>query len=319
MNPKQIYGLIGFPVAHSLSKKMQEAAFAACGINAEYRLIPVEPEKLADFLTKNMPVSDAGGKKICLKELSGFNITIPHKVRAREMLEKNFPAAGAAVSALDSYYLKLTGAVNTVKKEGDTLCCWNTDAGGFLRALFEDLKFKETKGRSVLLLGCGGAGRAVVAALSWRDLDVGRVYIYEKNPEAIKSTQEYFSRLPPEWVDLLKQKTAFIAKEEIPQALTRCSLLINASPVGMENDEGSVIDRGLLRKNKQLSVYDVVYNRTTRLIRDAQGLGLPASGGLGMLLFQGVYAFRYWIGIWPDVNIMRRALEKGMEGLCSQQ
>ncbi|MDI6605664.1 MAG: shikimate dehydrogenase [Candidatus Omnitrophota bacterium] len=314
MNPKQIYGLIGFPVEHSLSKKMQQAAFAACGINAEYRLIPVAPEKLQDFLLKNLALSDLDGNEICLKELSGFNITIPHKVKARQILEENFPLPGRDLSALDYYYLKLTGAVNTVKKEGNTFCYWNTDAGGILRSLSEDLKFKETKGKSVLLLGCGGAGRAVIAALSWKDLGIEKIYIYENNEQALAAAKKHFFNFSTSY-GFQKEKLLFIDKNNLSDTMTKIQLLVNATPVGMKDDSGSAINRGLLSLNKDLSVYELVYNRKTQLIKDAEGMGLPAAGGLGMLLFQGVYAFKYWTGIWPDLNIMRRALEEGMEGL----
>ncbi|MFH0762735.1 MAG: shikimate dehydrogenase [Candidatus Omnitrophota bacterium] len=319
MSPKEIYGLIGCPVKHSLSKKMHEAAFRACGINAEYRLIPIEPEKLPDFLTKNLAVSDVDGNQITLKDLSGFNVTIPHKVRARQILEENFPLAAGkeGLSALDHYYLKLTGAVNTVKKEGKSFCYWNTDAGGILRSLFEDLKFQETKGRSVLLLGCGGAGRAVIAALSWKELGIEKIYIYENNRQALDAARNHFSNFSEGGFQ--KEKLVFIDKSNLSDAITKAHLLVNATPVGMKDDSGSDVNKALLSKNLNLSVYELVYNRKTQLVKDAEELGLAVSGGLGMLLFQGVYAFKYWTGIWPDVNIMRRALEEGMEGLCSQQ
>ncbi|MFH0935697.1 MAG: shikimate dehydrogenase [Candidatus Omnitrophota bacterium] len=310
MSPKAIYGLIGYPVEHSLSKKMQEAAFKACGIDAEYRLIPVQPEQLQDFLTKNLAVADIDGNQISLKELSGFNITIPHKVEAKRILQENFPITGAGLSALEYYYLELTGAVNTVKKEAEALRYWNTDAGGFFRALSEDLKFTETKGKSVLLLGCGGAGRAVVAALSWKDLGIEKIYIYETSQQAAAAAEKNF--LSFSQAGFQKEKLAFIDKDSLSESIRKVQLLVNATPVGMKDDSGSVIDKGLLSLNKNLSVYDVVYNRKTRLVKDAESLGLPVSGGLGMLLFQGVYAFKYWTGSWPDAGLMRRALEEGV-------
>ncbi|MBC8436287.1 MAG: shikimate dehydrogenase [Candidatus Omnitrophica bacterium] len=310
MSPKAIYGLIGYPVEHSLSKKMQEAAFAACGIDAEYRLIPVKPEQLQDFLSKNLAVADLGGNQIALKDLSGFNITIPHKVEAKRILQENFPPAGIGLSALEYYYLQLTGAVNTVKKEAETLRYWNTDAGGILRALSEDLKFTETKGKSVLLLGCGGAGRAVVAALSWKDLGIEKIYIYENNEQAAAAAKKHF--LSFSQAGFQKEKLAFIDKDSLSESIKKARLLVNATPVGMKDDAASVIDKSLLSLNKNLSVYEVVYNRKTQLIKDAESLGLPVCGGLGMLLFQGVYAFKYWTGSWPDAGLMRRALEEGV-------
>lgn len=311
MSPKAIYGLIGYPVEHSLSKKMQEAAFKASGIEAEYRLIPVQPEQLQDFLTKNLAVADIDGNQTSLKELSGFNITIPHKVEAKRILQENFPLTGRGLSALEYYYLELTGAVNTVKKEAGALRYWNTDAGGFFRALSEDLKFTETKGKSVLLLGCGGAGRAVVAALSWKDLGIEKIYIYETSQQALASAKKNFLSFSQAVFE--KDKLVFIDKDSLSENIKKVQLLVNATPVGMKDDSGGAVDKGFLSLNKDLSVYDVVYNRKTRLMQDAESLGLPVSGGLGMLLFQGVYAFKYWTGSWPDAGLMRRALEEGVK------
>ena len=125
MNPdKKIYGLIGYPVKHSLSALMHNAAFKEAGINAEYRLFEVAPQELEGFLLK----------KAFAENIYGFNITIPHKIKAREILGKNYPAVREAMTAVDWYYLELTAAVNTVKREKDKLLYWNTDAGGFFRS-----------------------------------------------------------------------------------------------------------------------------------------------------------------------------------------
>jgi len=300
---KKIYGLIGYPVKHSLSPAMQTAAFKDMNINAEYRLFEVKPQGLEDFLLK----------RIFEEDISGCNITIPHKVKAKEILEKEFPPVRETMTAVDWYYLELTGAVNTVKNDNSRLLYWNTDAGGFFRSLFEDLKFQETKGKSVLIIGCGGAGRAVIAALSWDGLGVKKIYIYENSPAAQDSAKKHFFGLPQ--AAYLKDKLEFISEGEIKEAIKKCHLLVNASPVGMKDDEGSVITKELLEENRGLSVYDVVYNRKTRLIRDAEELGYPAAGGLGMLLYQGVYSFRYWTGLWPKPELMRKALEEEVNKL----
>lgn len=304
---KQVYGLVGYPVGHSLSPAMQAAAFKEAGINAEYRLFEVKPGELEDFLLN----------RVFQEGIRGLNITIPHKIKAKEILEKNYPAKKRAMTAVDWYYLELTGAVNTVKREGGALLYWNTDAGGFFRSLFEELKFKETKGKSALIIGCGGAGRAVVAALSWDALSVEKIYIYENSPEAIKSAEGHFFGLAQ--ADSLRKRIEFIPEEKIKQAIRGCHLLVNASSVGMKDDRGSVITREVLKENKGLSVYDVIYNRKTQLIRDAEALGYPAASGLGMLLYQGVYSFKYWTGGWPNLDVMRRALEEEVAKLCSQQ
>ena len=155
-----IYGLIGYPVKHSLSPAIHNAAFKACGINAEYRLFEVKPEELEDFLLKDIPVKDVNGNSFSSQEIIGFNVTIPHKVRTREILESNFPFdKNANQQHRDLFYVMLSGAVNTVKRENGKLSYFNTDAEGFLKSLEGDLNFV-TKDKKVLIIGCGGAGRS---------------------------------------------------------------------------------------------------------------------------------------------------------------
>ncbi len=303
-SPK-IYGLIGYPVKHSLSPEMHNAAFRALKINAEYRLFEIKSEDLEDFLLKNIPIKDTKGENFFSQDIMGFNITIPHKVKAREILEKEFPYNQDAVLIQDDlYYVKLSGAINTVKRTGTKLEYWNTDAPGFFKALTQKgplcLDF-DPKGKTIFVIGCGGAGRAVIAGLGYRENASSRIYIYDNNKKVVKSTQDFFSKF-----EYLKDKLEFILAEDIPKVIKNCDLLVNASPVGMKEDDGSVIDRKLLHQD--LYVYDVVYNRKTQLIKDAESLGLPAIGGLGMLLYQGVDAFNLWTGQKAPVEGMRKAL-----------
>ena len=175
-SPK-IYGVLGYPASHSLSPKMHNAAFRALGINAEYRLFEVKPQELENFLLRPIPVKDIDNWLVSKADIFGFNITIPHKVRAKEILEKKFPIDDTEALLLeDQYYVKLSGAVNTVKKGIDKLYYYNTDASGFLRSLEKGLKFN-TKGKNVLIIGCGGAGRALIASLSWKESGIKKVYI----------------------------------------------------------------------------------------------------------------------------------------------
>jgi len=299
---KQLYGLVGFPVAHSLSKKMQEAAFKDKEIDAEYKLFEVKPENLESFLTE----------KAFEKGLAGFNITIPHKIRAREILEKNFPGGQeSSRTQINSYYVKLTGAVNTVKVVGKRLEYFNTDASGFRRSLQESLKFDQN-GKEILLIGCGGAGRAVIAALGWRNLGVKRIYIYDTNGQSINSAKEHFSNSPH--ADFLPDKLQFIQKDDLEKVIKGCSLLVNASPIGMKNPKESPIDKNLLPQ-EGLNIFDVVYNKEgkTQLIKDALARDLPVAGGLEMLLYQGADAFSIWTQQEAPIDEMRKALNKGIQ------
>lgn len=288
---------------------MHNAAFCALKINAEYRLFEIEPAKLEKFLVDNIKVLDTQGDEFYSQDIVGFNITIPHKVRAREILEKKSPFDKDAPQMLDTlYYVKLSGAVNTVKREGNELRYWNTDATGFLRSLKEVLEF-EPRGKKVLVIGCGGAGRAIIASLSWINVGIEKIYINDIDAKAINSAKEHFSQLPQ--FPHLKDKLEFIPTDDMPKAIKNCDLLVNASPIGMKGEDISVVDKNLL--HKELYVYDVVYNRNTetRLVKDAKSLGLPVADGLSMLLYQGVDAFNLWMDpIEAPVEVMRQALNE---------
>ncbi len=296
MASPRIYGLIGNPVKHSLSPLMHNAAFKSLGINAEYRLFEITPEKLENFLLK-----EVFSENIC-----GLNITIPYKVKAREILEDNFPFGqkGSLIQE-NLYYVKLSGAVNTVKREDDKLSYYNTDATGFLRSLRQDLQF-QSKSKNVLLIGCGGAGRAIIAALSWKQ-GVDKIYVNDMIPDAMDSAKKHFSAIPH-----LKDRLKFVSREEIPNIIKNCSLLINASPLGMKGENISAIDKSLF--HKELTVYDIVYNREkeTKLIREAKEYGLKVADGLTMLLYQGIDAFELWTGKDAPVEVMRNALKGGI-------
>jgi len=253
------YGIIGWPVKHSLSPAMHNAAFKALGIDAEYRKFEVKPTELEDFLLNR-------------KDVLGFNVTVPYKVRAKQILDK---VVDEKIDCVD--------AINTVKREGNKLKYANTDVAGFLTSLKEDLKF-DHKDKNVLLIGCGGAGRAVIAGLS---KDVQKIYAYDSNPDAIKSAG----------------KVQRISAKEIPTIIKDCQLLVNATPIGMKQGDSSPIDKKLFHKN--LFVYDVVYNRETDLVKAAKP---RATGGLGMLLYQGAHAFEFWTGKPAPIDVMRKAI-----------
>ena len=281
---------------------MHNAAFRKLGIDAEYKLFEKTSEKLESFLTEEVYALD----------LAGFNITIPHKIRAKEILEKKFPLKQEnSLIQENSYYVKLSGAVNTVKKTGQSLEYYNTDASGFRRSLSESLKFNPS-GKEVLVIGCGGAGRAIIAALSWKKSGCKKIYIYDIDGQSIKSAKEHFLSNSPH-ANFLSDKLKFISGDDLQEAIKKCSLLVNASPIGMKNPQDSPIDKSLL--HKELSVYDVVYNRNdkTQLIKDALARDLPVADGLEMLLYQGADAFNIWTGKQAPIEVMRKALNKGIQ------
>ena len=309
-----VYGIIGWPVKHSLSPVMQEAAFKKLGIKAKYIKIPI-PIKPADslesFLLNRKAFNDTDRKSVRIGDLVGFNVTIPHKIKAREILEKNYPLEkNKSLVQEDLYYVKLTGAINTVKRDESILKYGNTDAPGFLKALEEDLKF-DTNNKNVLLLGCGGAGRAIIAALSWKQMKVNKIYVYELSKEQVVSTKSHFSTLSKDWQGMLERKVEFVSVENIAEKIKNSQLLVNASPVGMNEGDPSPIDKELLRLRRDLCIYDVIYNRETQLVKDAKSLGRKAVTGENMLAWQGALAFSYWIDECRPVDVidkMKKAL-----------
>ncbi len=288
------YGLIGYPVKHSFSAAMHNAAFSHLGMDKEckYTLFEIKPDDLESFLLERT-------------DLAGFNITVPHKIKAKEILEQNFENTSATLD-----FPILVGAVNTVGRREDGSIWWtNTDAPGFVKSLKSDLGFSETEESDALIFGCGGAGRAVMSGLALEDKGLVRnIYVYEINEQNKQDVLVYYNDMPK-----MRDKLKFISKDQIAGKIKTCSLLVNTTPVGMKDDSISLIDKKLLHND--LVVYDVVYNRQTKLLKDAKEKGLKACGGLGMLLYQGVLAFQYWTGVAPSEveDIMRKTLEGELE------
>lgn len=291
--PKKIYGLIGFPVKHSLSPAMHNAAFRELGIPAEYRLFEIEPSKLEGFFNNNL-IPDINGNNIRLRELSGFNVTIPHKVKILELI-------GATTGYKSDDSVNLVDAVNTVKVYSDHLEAFNTDGEGFWRHLTKYLKF-EIAGKTVAIIGAGGASRAISAYLclhkaktiSIFDIKNGRLEMLVDNLQGMFNGDD---------VDIRKAYSI----EDLD--IANCDLLVNATPIGMKEDDPCLVDEKLIHRN--LLVYDLIYNpKQTKLLKVAQEKGAQVSNGLGMLLYQGAAAFEIWIGRQAPVDVMREALLK---------
>ncbi|MDD5495793.1 MAG: shikimate dehydrogenase [Candidatus Omnitrophica bacterium] len=278
---KQKYGIIGHPVTHSLSPAMQNAAFAASGIDASYEIFDVEPGDLEAFLTN---AADNG--------ISGLNVTIPHKIKAKEYIEKKGMLDGNA---------ERLGAVNTVKVIDGALNGFNTDGPGFYRSLIEDLKF-EPEGKNILVLGTGGAATAIIMYLGNSPRTIFVTDIDMKRCEDLKTHyRKYFD----------EKRLRVVETFGLGDAVKECQLLVNATPVGMKEEDGLPLDKDLLHPG--LYVYDLVYNRReTELVKEANRMKLHAVTGLGMLLYQGAIAFEIWTEKKPPVDVMRKALKEAI-------
>ena len=305
-----LYGLIGYPVKHSLSPFMHNAAFAACGIEARYLLFEINPNSLRDFLLNDVAVKDTKQNSFSSLDILGFNVTIPYKIRTKEILQSKFPFdVSSSLLNQELLYVILSGAVNTVKRQKDRICYYNTDSPGFMKSLKEDLKF-DTNNKKVLVMGLGGAGRAVIAGLSSEASGVARIYAYDISKVALESCRKHFSEAASFIEDFFSDKIEFVSKEDLAEVLSDCKLLVDATGVGLRKEDISVVSKELLHKD--LSVYDLVYNKDTRLTRDARSIGCPVQGGLGMLLYQGALSFKIWTGKPAPVAVMRRALEEAV-------
>jgi len=274
----KIYGIIGHPVKHSLSPAMQNAAFRASGIDAEYRTFDVAPHELEDFLGS-----------LDKEQISGINVTIPHKIGAKDYIARH--------GVLDENAKRL-GAVNTIKVTGSKPEGFNTDGPGFYRSLVEELKF-EPEGKTILILGAGGAATAVTMYLGNGPKEI---FIYDVDGKRCEDLKAHYS-------GYYGVERLHIVKGSLERAIEGADLLINATPVGMKEGDPSPVDKDLLHTG--LYVYDLVYNRkTTALVAEATKAKLHALTGTGMLLYQGAIAFEIWTGKKAPVGVMRRALRE---------
>lgn len=264
----KITGIFGWPVEHSLSPLMHNSAFNKLNLNFVYLPFPVKPSELKSATAAIRSLN-----------LVGVNVTVPHKENIIMYLDE-----------LDEYANKI-GAVNTVLNDNGKLKGFNTDAYGFMLSLKEK-KIKVTD-KKVLLLGAGGAAKAVAAVIE-TEKPKGFL-VYDINKEKSQKLSKKFKCIP-------------VSKDEIPLILKDIDLLINATPVGMSTKDGTPI--ALDGVKKTLFVYDLIYNRKTKLIKDALSRGLKACDGLSMLLYQGVRAFEIWTNRKAPIVAMRSSLVK---------
>lgn len=272
----EIYGLIGYPVRHTYSPLMHNAAFESLRINAVYLPFEVRPRDLKSNL-------------FCMESIGvrGLNVTIPHKEKVLKYLDEIDREAS------------LIGAVNTIVNKGGRLRGFNTDGRGFVISLKENFGISP-KGKRFFIMGAGGAARAISFSLALRG--ARRIVLVDViSKKAIKLAQSLSRETSCEAIALRKDKRA------MREMILSSDVFINATPCGMKTKDPRVIDPKLLHKG--LFVYDIIYNvAITKLLRDAKERGAHTSGGIGMLLHQGALSFKLWTGKTPPINIMRKAL-----------
>lgn len=274
------FGLAGFPLVSSLSPCIHQTALKSTGLAGDYKLFPLKSGSSFERLLLLLRQGD----------LHGLNVTIPHKQTVFSMVDQLSPTA------------QMSGAVNTVFMRNDQLVGDNTDVVGFLTDLHDKIGSK-VENKNVLILGAGGAARAVVIGLlsvgwkvsvSARKSEQAQKLVNDLSPWA---REGYLSDLPLEGVCL---------SEEI----AKYSLLVNASSAGMYPNvfddplpEGVPVTEGLV-------LYDLIYNPiATVLMRRFRKAGNPAHNGLGMLIEQGALSFELWTGMHVNRQVLWDAVE----------
>ncbi len=264
----KITGIFGYPIEHTLSPLMHNAAFKAIGINFCYLPFRVKPENLGTAV-------DA----IRALNIVGVNITIPHKVNVMSFLDEINEEA------------LFIGAVNTILNKDGRLTGYNTDGRGFMKSLEEN--GIDIKNKKVLIIGAGGAARAV------------GYYICKEAASLIISgrTRQKADRLAD---DLRNISKCQISVTDSIEDLKSYDIIVNSTPLGLKEDDPLPVKIDNLFNHQVIC--DLIYKETP-LIKEARKRNCKTLNGLGMLLWQGVLAFRIWTSKEPPVEIMRKALE----------
>ncbi len=273
----QFCGVIGKPVGHSLSPAIHNAAFRALGLNFVYLAWQVDT------------IGDAVKGLRALGNFRGASVTIPHKVAAMQFLDHVEATA------------KRIGAINTIMADKGELSGYNTDATGALRALREG--GVELKGRRIVVLGSGGAARAIAVALAADSGVENLTLLGIEDSERTRLAQDIRS------VGGATVEDSHLDEAALRRVLPDSHVLIHCTPVGMSpKSDSTCVPASLLHSG--LAVMDIVYNpRETQLLKDAKFAGCKTIPGLEMFLNQAVTQFELWTNQAAPVAVMRTVLE----------
>ena len=284
INPPIRLGVLGDPVAHSLSPQMQKAALEACQIDMQYGRFQISPGELGEAL-----------KLIRALDFVGANLTAPHKI-----------AACAFMHELDANARRV-GAVNTIKLENAKLRGYNTDGKGFARAIRQEFAI-DLRDLRVMILGTGGAARAIAMQCAKENCE--RLVIInrtvEKANQLAGELREFFAG--PRVLGPVARLQAIPWEESsIRFQIAHLDLIVNATPLGLNRSDPSPIPARLLAPH--LMIYDTVYGETrTAFVSAAVEAGARSANGLAMLVHQGALAFEIWFERDAPIEVMRQAL-----------
>ena len=271
---KKVYGVIGDPIEHSLSPVMHNAAFEALGLDAIYLAFRVAEHELGDAIR--------GAKSL---GIAGLNVTIPLKEKALAFVDADDVATRI-------------GAINTIAFTSGTPTGYNTDGIGALTVLKE--RVGEIRGKEVLILGAGGAARAIAFYL---DAEGARLTIANR-------TEDRAAMLAS---SLHNAGFISLSEDELKRHIRDADILINTTPVGMyPRVDATLVNARMM--HPELVVFDIVYNPAeTKLLREAKKAGVQTIiEGVKMLVYQGAASFRIWTGMEPPVEVMESAVRKAL-------
>ncbi len=271
--------LIGYPLSHSMSPVIQNAAFRHLSLPYEYHLHPIDAEELPNFVTGEL-------RSINIR---GANVTLPHKVTVMPFLDECDASA------------KAIGAVNTIVNDSGRLKGYNTDGTAALRAITE--VYGSIDKANIVMIGAGGAARAVGYQLS---RSAKQLTIFNRD---IDNAEKLANRLQHETTS----KISVVDQSQLENVIKSADILINTTPIGMEpHPDESPVDSSML--HPKLLVFDLVYNpERTRLIQEAELAGSRILSGIKMLVYQGAEAFKLWTGVEPPEALMMTAIKTKLE------
>ena len=266
------YCIIGDPIDHSLSPAIHNAAFTTLGLNCSYIAFRVQEGQLKNSMDSLRAIN-----------IGGFNVTMPHKVTVLNYVDRSDKIA------------EMVGAANTVNNEGGKLHAYNTDVVGFIEPLCQ--RKIDLNGFEALILGAGGAARAVAVALS-QEKGVSKINIFNRDIDRSTSLANIINKSGIE--------TGIISQDDLQKIAFRSNLIVNTTPLGMKNEQSLIKTSSI---SKESIVYDIVYKPIeTKLLENARTAGAQVIYGYEMLLEQAIASFKIWFKIDPPIESMKKVL-----------
>lgn len=290
----KVCGIFGYPVEHTFSPSMHNAAFKSCDLNFVYLPFTVKPKELERAVSG-----------IRAMNITGVNITVPHKEKVIPFLDEVSEDA------------RLIGAVNVIVNRGGRLCGYNTDGAGFVRALKEETGFLPP-GSKILIMGAGGAARAVAVQLACSGAAL--ITLANRTPARARKLADMLKNAGFCSEVLAYRYDYPDGGPELAEAVVvnNYDLVVQTTPVGMHPKERDCPSFPFQKLRPGAIICDIIYNppRTVFLKRAGEA-GAKTCNGLGMLLYQGVLAWEMWTGYRAPVEVMRKALLERLQDMVN--